>query len=643
MSNEIIVETISSENINEGGVLLNGAFNNVNNNVDFSFVLSTKEGGTYDRLGEVKTIKNVLEGKYSVEYRTGLKNGQKYYFNVFIFLDGEYFYGKEKLFVSNGSAIPVVNNLSSNKANLLDTLLIKGSFFSQKPKVYFSEVESVPLQVSDSLIKVVVPYPKNNYLSTLPYSNIKIINEDKQEKVIDDFSLYTPRIDSILPRKITDSDTLKIYGDYFEANMSNMVLTTSKNQEFNYTILKSTKNEIVLKPMNVYEKKPEIIIRSQLTSVKIRMEVLMPIITSLPTKCLSFGESLVVKGANFPINNNSDIIKLGGNYIWASIKTRDSLVFKLNGSLRYKDFEDNEISINYLEEEYKALGKICIDEPLIKLNYDHSFSNTLKMHVNGEDIFALGSEYYNSDIINNIFKFNRSNNVFEKITNESFHKTYTSDTGSLNSFHGEKLYSKKYSSKFVSYDIFTNKIVELADFPGEKREYGFMIASGDYIYIGLGLKYFRTPMKDIWRYSIVDNSWEKIIDDFPGINSYETSKLWPFVFAVKDKIYIGAGQTGMNGLDFWELDTQNNQLTKKIDLPKIFKSINIRYQQIVTVGDEIYFHFKSMIKYDSTNDVWSSYETNNEEYNFAGYFYFEDEIYMKYKESLYKFNSNYLK
>ena len=647
ISNEILVETISNENINEGGVVLKGRFSNVNENVDFGFVLSGIEGGTYNQLGEVKIIKNVLDNEYSIEYRSGLKEGKKYYFNVFIILNGEYFYGKEKLFVSNGSAIPIIKELSSNKLSLLDTLLIKGSYFSQNPKVYFSNVVAVPFVSSDSLIKVVVPFPKNNYLLTKPYSKIKIVNEDNQENTISNFSLNTPRIDSIVPKRITDSDTLRIYGDYFDAKRSNMVTTISDNQQYNYKIIKSSKNIIILEPSIIRKKNPIIVVRSQLTNVTKQMEVLMPEITSIPTNCLSFEDDLVIKGANFPLNNDRFIIKLEDNYLSPYIATRDSLVFKIDNGYKFKDFKDNEISINYLNEVNIAKDKICIDEPWLKVNNDYEGHGVIKMFTFNEDIYALGFTYTNWDTLKDVFKLNKNTFNFEKVTDENFNKEYSSNSGRLNVFYKDKMYSKKHLSSnddlFASYNILTNDKKELSDFPGVLREYGFMVVVGDYIYTGLGERYFREPMRDIWKYSIINNSWEKIIDNFPEItSSYETSKLNPLVFVDNNKIYIGSGQVNKQ-LDFWELDTENNQITKKLDLPDAFKNLSVNSNNALFIENKTYFHNQSMFEYDSNNDIWKNYITNGERYSGAGYFYLNDEIYMKYDRAIYKFNSEYLK
>lgn len=642
ISKEVTVETISSKNRSGGGVILSGSLANVPENVDFKFILSTIEDGTYDRRGKVKIVDKATEGIHKTEFTTDLKVGQKYYYNVFIFLNDKYYFGKEKVFVSNGSAIPVINNVSLNKVSLLDTILIKGSYFSQVPKVYFSGIESVPLSASDSLIKVIVPYPRNNYLSTAPYSNIKIVNRDEQETTLD-FSLHTPRIDSIRPKKIIDSDTLRIYGDYFETDLKNMVFTNADNKEIIYDILESTKNTIVLKPIDIRLKKSEIIVRSQLSSAKTEVELIMPEIISIPNKCYSFEEDFVIKVANFPINSERLVVKFGDNYHPPSIKTKDSLIYRLYENTVFKDFKNNEISINYLDEVIVAEDKVCVNEPWINLNYNPKFNYVLKMHVYNNNIYALGNTPTNFSSVKNVFKFNSNTVSFDKITNSSFDEAYLTDTGSLSTFYEDKLYVKNYASNFFSYNINTNQKVELADFPGEIREYGFMITLEDYIYAGLGLKYPGQPLADIWRYSIQENTWKKIIDSFPEITSYQTSKISPIVFSMDNKILIGSGQPNIKKLDFWELDTQNNQVMRKSDLPKIFEEVNTNYQQIVKIEDKIYFQFKSMLEYNSTTDEWKSYQTNDKRYHLAGYFYFNDAIHMSFDTHIYKFNPDILK
>ncbi|WBX77141.1 hypothetical protein PG911_02455 [Tenacibaculum ovolyticum] len=645
---QINVESISGANINEGGVMLSGRFENINQEVNFGFVLSAYKNTTYQKQGEVIIKKGVTAGEHQVEIRKGLKEGQKYYFNCFVQHNGEEIFGKERVFVSNGSALPEVKDFFPKKARLSDTIVIKGAFFSNKPKVLFSNIEGTIITATDSLIKVRVPYPNGSYEIRDPYTFIKIVNDDEQEKVLEDFSLLIPKIDSIFPKYITDSDTLKIYGSNFDRRtFENMVTTRFEGVDYNYKILELRDNFIKVEPREIYIKNPKIVVRSQLSKVEKTVEVLMPTITSITTSCISFEDSLVINGANFPVNNGSSYTKLNEKYIFSQEKTKTKLVFKLGEYFEFKDFKDNEFSINYLGNEILTTEKVCVNEPWIRVKEAYYHRNSSKPHLYQGNYYAITSSYYNGDLFYKMAKFNNETKAFDEIEGSvPPDEKYLYNSGALYTFHSSKLYVKHYITAnvngFFSYDIFTNERIELAGFPGELREYGFMITVGDYIYTGLGIKYPNIPKKDIWRYSILDNTWEKIVDEFPGIISHETAKKRPFVFLVNSKIYLGSGQFNPK-LDLWELDTQSNQVIQKSDMPAELGNISLVSQQIFELNNKAYFQYKSIYEYSPNLDSWRVLNSNNEIYSGENsYYLLGDEVFMLYNGYVFKLNSDYI-
>lgn len=641
----LVIETVSHKNIGTGGVVLTGKIQNLTEVLDYGFVLTTFQGSTNTTTQNIEFNSGSPQGEYTSVITAGLVEGTTYYYNAVVRSNGKYFYGEEKSFVSNGSARPVIEKIEPQKACLSDTITINGKFFSDMPKVYFGPIESIPFMKSDSVIKCVVPVPSMDLLPLDPYENLKIINTSGQEKTSEQFSLHTPKIDSVLPRKVHDLDTLRIYGSYFDRAITSNTLTTEfEGITYSYEILEATRNKLLAKPMHLRELTPELRLNSQLQTIPIELEVLRPEITGLSKNCLSFGEDMTIYGTNFPVSEYEPVLKFGQTYIWPQIKTKDSIVFAL-GDQVYDDFEDNYISVIHLDQEIKGTDPVCISEPWLKIDRDTDLAYPSLTHYYNNEIFVFTKGWNFGSLENKLLRYKKGTREFEEVTENWVPEKLTQYFGTRNEFNNSKLYSYYFYTSgddkfFSSYDIFTNEEEVLANFPGDDRDYGLMVSVGDYIYLGLGATYQNEYKTDIWRYSVTGDSWEQVLTDFPGIDSYETCKTRPMVFTLGDKIYIGSGQPVDSKLDFWELDTSTHQLTAKADMP-IATSLYFKYQS-TTIGNKAFFQNGSLYEYDSAQDLWKAHETNGETYQNAGYLNDNGIIYMMYDSDLYKLNPLYL-
>lgn len=645
-TNYELVETLPNTLISTGGVILNGKIENIEGVFDYGFIITTFKGGTYDNIGRKEILKGGVNGKFSVKLTSGLEEAKKYYYNVVVYKQEGNIYGKEKLFVSNGSALPIVSEIIPNKACLNDTIKVRGRFFSENPEVYFGDIKGVILSKSDTVVETIVPYPNRDQLPVAPYKSIKIINSDNQERVSSLFSLHTPRIDSIVPHRITDSDTLKIYGAHFEThNASNLVYTKYGTATYHYDVIELKNNKIVVAPLGLRENKIKVALKSQLIEVSANLDVATPEITKISKSCLGFEEEFTVYGKNFFAHNDSWVdYRLGKAYLPLLYKSRDSLVFKLTYQSEYDGFKNNKFKINFFNEQQVELDKdICITDPWIKVNY--SISPVREAHSHNDELYFIGSKGTWSEE-HLLYKFNTQEKKFEEIVNARIPAKFLHYSGTLNAFNASKLYSYYFYSAnedkfFTSYDLITNEEVELADFPGEDRNFGFMATLGDNIYMGLGVKYPNIPMGDIWKYSISQDTWEKIVNDFPEIDSYETSKRNPLVFAIGDGIYIGSGQPVNRKNDLWFLDLSSNVVSRKSDILQPIGSVNMVFP--LTLNEKVYYQIENdMLEYSSISDTWRIISSNNKTYRRAVFFNVGSTIFMAYDRYLYEFNSDYL-
>lgn len=639
------IETLTNSLIPNGGVILRGKIENLEGVFDYGFVISTIKEGTYNNIGRKETFKGGINGEFSVELLNGLIEGQKYYYNVIVYkIDGN-LYGKEKLFVSNGSAQPTITEIIPNKACLNDTIKVKGKYFSKNPAVYFGDIKASLLRKSDTLFEAIVPYPNSNQLPVTPYKSIKIINEDKQERVSSLFTLHTPKIDSIIPRQITDSDTLKIYGAHFETdNVSNLISVKYKNTIYSLNILEAREDKIVLAPLSLRENNFPLTLKSQLTEIETEINVLQPNITGISKKCLGFEEEFTIYGSNFPVKSDTWFAyRLGIAFPSVLISSKDSVKLKLTNFSEYDGFNDNKLSISFLGEDIVFEAEsICITEPWVRLKRDsriHSISKQQVKEKIEEDINMLAFSRLSNQEGYRAVKYNTKDKEFDFIKESEVRSSYSGTSAVLNN---NSIYSYKYfnpGAYFSSYNIFTGEEKNLKNFPGKDRaSNGLMVSVSDYIYYGLGNEYPSGALTDIWKYSIVDDSWEKIIDNFPSINSNDNAILSPLVFKIDNNVYFGSGQIDENILDFWMLDTQTNSLLQKANLPEP----NLKHIRPTVIGSKAYFQYKNMYEYDSIKDTWRTIQTNGEEYFSGSFFNDGNDIYMYYIYDLYLFNKDYL-
>ncbi len=86
---------------------------------------------------------------------------------------------------------------------------------------------------------------------------------------------------------------------------------------------------------------------------------------------------------------------------------------------------------------------------------------------------------------------------------------------------------------------------------------------GDKGYVGLGVYYYDTRLKDWWQFDPVGNTWTRKTD-FAGIQRYQAS-----AFSIGDRGYVGIGMYYTMLKDFWEYNPATDSWCRKADYPEI--------------------------------------------------------------------------
>ena len=130
---------------------------------------------------------------------------------------------------------------------------------------------------------------------------------------------------------------------------------------------------------------------------------------------------------------------------------------------------------------------------------------------------------------------------------------------------------------------------------------GFLI--GDYIYIGLGVNHYTEYIKDFWKYSITEDTWQQTAS-FPGdFRQYGIS------FSLNNSGYTGGGLNLLrNNLnphfnDLWQYIPESDQWIQRENIPLEIKSMGILGNNTTDFG--YCYYQNSFIEYNPDFDFWA--------------------------------------
>ena len=596
----------------DGGVELFGQINNVNNASSYGFVISRYEGGTLNFSSDiVATDYGKVDGEFSVSIRDGLLEGQTYYFNVFLehenvnaYLgyEGNYIFGEEMSFVSNGSASPIINKVTPSIAHVGETIAIAGRYFSDDFNVYFNDKKAEIVAKSDTLVQVIVPF---DYYRNEPYTNVSIKKPAQEPTIFEGFSMHVPEITAVEPYYAHEKDTITIIGNHFSLLKEQSTVSMEVYGDyFDLEIIESTRTEIkFVSSGRFYELYPRMRLKSQFQTVNFndKFQAKLPTITEAPA-CISFGETATIYGTDFPSVggdfNAEFTLRIGGVGFSAVSIARDRIVLDVQDGF-YTDFILEDVVIEYVGETITYEKDICVNEPWIKVSFDnpqhqpHNYQN---------ETYGVVRQNNNSFIT--VGKLNTTTHKFESVLNQQLPASIL--YGSLRAWHENKMYHYDISpniNKFYGYNFLNGNLEELAAFPGAQRVNGVMTCVGNYVYLGLGRNNAYQPFDDIWRYSIANNTWEFVLT-YPGIHTSDDAITAPLVFSFDNQLFFGGRSTNSNSNLFWEIDLNTFSLVPRANVPMA----SAHGLKGATIGNKGYFEDNYLYEYEVLTNQWTIHE-----------------------------------
>ena len=638
-NNEIIVETLSYQIIEAGGVLLNGHIKNVKLPVNYGFVLSNYEGGTLEYAFNSKFLNGLHNGNYNIEIRNDLIKGETYYYNAVAYTSNKFVFGEEKSFIANGSSAPYITEVIPNKAHVSDTITIKGKYFSKNFNVFFDEVQTNKLIIkSDTLIKCIVP---TNFTIGGSKRAIKIKKSTQEEIIYNDFSLYTPEVYTMEPAIAHDSDTITITGNHFDSvGYRNRLTINVYGNDSSLEIIESSRTKIkFVNAGTYYDFHPTFKLTSQFQTIEVtdKLKVKLATITGAPD-CIEFGKTITITGTDFPrYNSNAFKVLIGGTEFTPKQMYRDRILLDVYNT-QYTDFNLKDVVITYFDKEINFKTSICINEPWIIVgNVDLSLVHTYQ-----NETYGIIYEAYQQPP--QMAKFNAVANKFESLNGEVIPEEVRYG---VRIFNKDKLYhysiSQNNPNVFRSYDIFTKQLKNLAPFPGEYRDSGLISSVGNEVYFGLGGlnvggKYF----SDIWKYSIQNDTWE-FVTNLSGIDSYDKAKLKPLTFVIGTNIFIAAGQRNSANSDFWMLNTITKTVSQIGSLPSpLAASWTVSSNNATSYLNKGYYLNQYLEEYNANTNTWKTYSNIPGGSSSSGIFFHNGYLYKAYSGNIFKLNPKYL-
>jgi N-acetylneuraminic acid mutarotase len=162
-------------------------------------------------------------------------------------------------------------------------------------------------------------------------------------------------------------------------------------------------------------------------------------------------------------------------------------------------------------------------------------------------------------------------------------------------------------SDFYEFDPVANNWTPKAPMPSGPRvaAASFNLGTKGYVAAGASTVNPPTPLKDLWEYDPVLNSWSQKADLSGG---ERLDVVW---FCIGNKAYVGGGSTGsIDKTDLWEYDPTLNSWTQKANIPG-----NARYGAVsfplngkgyMGLGGDMNDYLIDFHRYDPQANSWSS-------------------------------------
>ena len=546
----------------DGGATLNGQFNQVPANItEYGFMLSSDSLFTYQQ--RFKVTGPATLGAFKFDITAGLQKNTKYYVRAYTIVNGgpDIVSYNVVYFNSSGSKKVMVSSVLPLKADIGDTITIKGKYFlGQYLSVVFGGAYAPTTVLNDSVITCTVPInlTKVNPVVTINY-NTTI------DTATTNFLLNTPVITGFATQA-TFRDTIVITGNYFGyQNTLNQVSIGNAVA----TVISSSRTQLkVIVPDNVPHSFNNINITAQLQTVAsaTQFQIRQPVITSVTPGAASVNDPVIITGKYFhPVISNNTVYSennqaqlTGGSTTKLTYNIPNGPYPRRKATIKIKMLD---YTITYspdmvIQDKWIIVGKVPFND------YGAPGAFTIN---NASYAIAGSQDYTNNQLY--LWKFNPSNFSWTQIS-----LPFTCTNGIVTATASKAyLYTISATNNFWEFDPASNTWTEKADYPAGMRQYGTMFAVGSKVYFGLGSssQSYGNPDTDdtFYQYNTSTNSWTQVAS-YPDPQYYGLRNL-ASAFVVNNIAYVGCGATNTGMYKFYAYSPVKNSWYGIADFPDV--------------------------------------------------------------------------
>lgn len=586
------IQTIGSELISQGGVILNGEIINVGQEdiIEYGFELGTVINSTYEEK-VYKLPLPVEKGEFQIEIKEDIYPNREYEFTAFLLTESAMYKGDLMTFFSNGSASPVLLNCEPNIAHIGDTINLNGEYFPSKIEDIILKYGGNDAEIIDTdnntKVKFIVPRPS----SENPALQMTAIGNTANDYNILD--LYAPIITSVEENPAFLEETIRLIGDHFNLNVD---YTNVKIGGFQAEVINTSRNEVELKiPEDVNYSNTEIELFAQNSSVTYSdFNLFVPSFVQVPNEfyssenfeitldktATSQNHFLLDDYSIFPLVGDDTVVNLS---FPSGIKVDDRqfvLSWKIN---------DIEVTypqvLNLANPFYNVLGGF----------EDFPFLDVDAFTVNGQAL--LIGNLINSDTGLKIYSYdniNRTWNIEGTLTSpdESYHALGI-NTQLVYSDYSNYVYGLKHSSyqdNFVQIDLNSGVVTPLTSNKAYPV-FGKSFAYSNFVY------YLNKYDTKVWAYNIDTDTWSEITN-VPFNTSLSRNRKLDCL--VKDEyVYFANGGIGTAFNDFWRLNLITLQWEQLPDHP-FPRDVSAAF----VYNNELYFASEFVYIYNTDIQSW---------------------------------------
>jgi hypothetical protein len=216
-----LIQTGEVTNIDTEGATFHGKILGLGNKpvLDYGFVWDNEPGPTING-SYIKSFGSANNpGVFDATITSAFIEGNSYYVKAFIRDEETNIYGREVIFMSQGSKLPFITSYSPDSATWGDTIRITGGNFSTKMienHIEFNRAKARVVFASETEIKAIVP---NDLFDSS--SMISLSFQEKTTFANKNFKLILHVITSFTPENGTRGDEITISGQYFSPVIQN--------------------------------------------------------------------------------------------------------------------------------------------------------------------------------------------------------------------------------------------------------------------------------------------------------------------------------------------------------------------------------------------------------------------------------------